>query len=42
MHIPDPTGGGGINYSAILDTAADVARALLHLHRQQVRLYTTC
>ncbi|KIY92657.1 hypothetical protein MNEG_15306 [Monoraphidium neglectum] len=27
---------GFVNYAAILDTAADVARALLHLHKQQV------
>ena len=27
---------GQVNYAAVLDTAADVARALLHLHRQQV------
>ncbi|KAI8468844.1 MAG: hypothetical protein J3K34DRAFT_515195 [Monoraphidium minutum] len=30
------TNAGGVNYAAVLDTAADVARALLHLHRQQV------
>lgn len=27
-----------LNYAAILETAADVAKALLHLHRHQVRL----
>jgi serine/threonine protein kinase len=27
---------GGLNYKAVLDTAADVARAMLHLHQQQV------
>ncbi|GBF89307.1 hypothetical protein Rsub_02184 [Raphidocelis subcapitata] len=27
---------GTLNYAAILDTAADVARAMLHLHRQQI------
>jgi hypothetical protein len=26
----------GVNYAAVLDTAADIARALFHLHRQQV------
>jgi hypothetical protein len=25
-----------LNYAAILDTAADVARAMLHLHKNQV------
>ncbi|KAI8463487.1 MAG: hypothetical protein J3K34DRAFT_145885 [Monoraphidium minutum] len=25
-----------VNYAAVLDTAADVARAMLHLHRQQI------
>jgi hypothetical protein len=27
---------GGINYLAILDTAADVAKAMLHLHSLNV------
>ncbi|KAI8476186.1 MAG: kinase-like domain-containing protein [Monoraphidium minutum] len=27
---------GTLNYAAVLDTAADVARAMLHLHKQQV------
>ena len=27
---------GGVNYAAVLDTAADVARAMLHLHSQSV------
>jgi hypothetical protein len=26
-----------LNYAAVLDTAADVARAMLHLHKQQAR-----
>lgn len=26
-----------LNYAAILETAADVAKAMLHLHRHQVR-----
>jgi len=26
-----------LNFAAILDTAADVARAMLHLHKNQVR-----
>ncbi|KIY99809.1 Serine/threonine-protein kinase PAK 7 [Monoraphidium neglectum] len=30
------TADNALNYAAILDTAADVARALLHLHRHQV------
>ena len=29
-------GGGAVNYAAVLDTAADVARAMVHLHRQNV------
>lgn len=29
--------GGSLNYAAILDTAADVAKAMLHLHCNQVR-----
>ena len=29
--------GGGLNYAAVLDTAADIARAMLHLHSQQAR-----
>uniref|UniRef100_A0A383VFW0 Protein kinase domain-containing protein n=1 Tax=Tetradesmus obliquus TaxID=3088 RepID=A0A383VFW0_TETOB len=28
--------GGGVNYAAILDTAADVAKAMLHLHSLNV------
>jgi serine/threonine protein kinase len=28
---------GSLNYAAILDTAADVAKAMLHLHCHQVR-----
>lgn len=28
--------GGSLNYAAILDTAADVAKAMLHLHCNQV------
>jgi hypothetical protein len=28
---------GALNYAAILDTAADVAKAMLHLHCNQVR-----
>ena len=31
-----PAGSSGVNYAAVLDTAADVARALLHLHKQHV------
>jgi hypothetical protein len=27
---------GGVNYPAVLDTAVDVARAMVHLHRQSV------
>ncbi len=27
---------GGLNYAAVLDTAADVAKAMLHLHCNQV------
>ncbi|KAI8475398.1 MAG: kinase-like domain-containing protein [Monoraphidium minutum] len=30
------TADGELNYAAVLDTAADVARAMLHLHGQQV------
>ena len=30
------TAGNALNYAAILDTAADVAKALLHLHRHRV------
>jgi hypothetical protein len=26
-----------LNYAAILDTAADIARAMMHLHKNQVR-----
>jgi hypothetical protein len=26
-----------LNYTAILDTAADIARAMMHLHKNQVR-----
>jgi hypothetical protein len=33
---PCPTDNGGINYLAILDTAADVAKAMLHLHSLNV------
>lgn len=29
---------GSLNYAAILDTAADVAKAMLHLHCHQVGL----
>lgn len=29
-------GAGGLNYHAILDTAADVAKAMLHLHLNDV------
>ncbi len=28
--------GSGLNYAAILDTAADIARAMAHLHRADV------
>ena len=28
--------GDGINYAAVLDTAIDVARAMVHLHKQSV------
>ncbi len=28
--------GGSLNYAAILDTASDVAKAMLHLHCNQV------
>jgi serine/threonine protein kinase len=28
--------GGGVNYAAVLDTAADVAKAMLHLHSLNV------
>ena len=28
---------GSLNYAAVLDTAADIARAMMHLHKQQVR-----
>jgi len=33
---PPPTADNALNYAAILDTAADVAKAMLHLHRHQV------
>ena len=28
--------GDGVNYAAVLDTAIDVARAMVHLHKQSV------
>lgn len=28
--------GGSLNYGAVLDTAADIAKALVHMHRQGV------
>jgi hypothetical protein len=31
-----------LNYAAILDTAADIARAMMHLHKNQVRPHPTC
>jgi hypothetical protein len=37
MTTPPKTADGSINYPAVLDTAADIARAMAHLHRQQVR-----
>jgi hypothetical protein len=33
---PPPPADNKLNYGAILDTAADVAKAMLHLHRHQV------
>jgi serine/threonine protein kinase len=33
---------GSLNYAAILDTAADVAKAMLHLHCHQVGLSLLC
>ena len=35
-HCKKPVAGGAVNYAAVLDTAADVARAMAHLHRQHV------
>jgi serine/threonine protein kinase len=34
--INNGTGGAGINFAAVLDTAIDVARAMAHLHKQNV------
>ena len=34
--FPPPPAATGLNYPAILDTAADVAKALLHLHFNDV------
>lgn len=31
-----------LNYAAILDTAADIARAMMHLHKNQVRQALEC
>ena len=37
-HIASPPPDDGqLNYCAVLDTAIDIARALLHLHKQQAR-----
>ncbi|KIY95632.1 hypothetical protein MNEG_12331, partial [Monoraphidium neglectum] len=33
---PEASADGTLNYAAVLDTAADIARAMLHLHKQQV------
>lgn len=33
-----PADDNSLNYAAILDTAADIARAMLHLHKNQVRV----
>lgn len=35
-HLLFAAENGGINYLAILDTAADVAKAMLHLHSLNV------
>lgn len=34
--LPPCPAGGGVNYLAVLDTAADVAKAMLHLHSLNV------
>jgi hypothetical protein len=33
---PPPPAAGSVNYAAVLDTAVDVARAMVHLHRSMV------